>query len=87
MDKEKGDQAWVALPLAEQVAEYAAAQGKSPYDFGFVFGMTRLVLAHERIAPAFRALYKEVMFSPGHLSRREREMVAAVATTAQDCFY
>jgi len=27
------------------------------------------------------------MFEPGHLSRQEREMVAAVAAAAQDCQY
>ena len=49
--------------------------------------MTRLLLAHATIGPAFRALYAQVMFKPGSLSRSEREMVAAVAAAAQDCFY
>jgi AhpD family alkylhydroperoxidase len=28
-----------------------------------------------------------VMFAPGALARREREMIAAVAAAAQDCHY
>jgi alkylhydroperoxidase/carboxymuconolactone decarboxylase family protein YurZ len=57
------------------------------YDFGFVPAMGRLIMAHPQIAPAFGALFAQIMFAPGALERREREMVAAVATVAQDCFY
>jgi alkylhydroperoxidase family enzyme len=57
------------------------------YDFGFVPAMTRLVMAHPGIAPAFGALFVQIMFAPGALERPEREMVAAVAAAAQDCFY
>jgi alkylhydroperoxidase/carboxymuconolactone decarboxylase family protein YurZ len=49
--------------------------------------MMRLVAAHERIAPFFGALFQQIMFAPGHLDRREREMIAAVAAAAQDCHY
>jgi len=35
----------------------------------------------------FAALFGQIMFAPGRLDRREREMVAAVATAAQDCHY
>ena len=77
-------EAWVALPDAAQMQMPAG----HPYDFGFVAGMSRLLRAHERIGRAFSALYAEVMFSAeGVLSRREREMIAAVAAAAQDCSY
>ena len=36
---------------------------------------------------AFGALFGEIMFAPGDLSRAEKEMVAGVAAAAQDCFY
>ena len=49
--------------------------------------MTRLILAHPRIGRAFAALFAQIMFAPGHLERREREMIAAVAAAAQDCRY
>jgi alkylhydroperoxidase/carboxymuconolactone decarboxylase family protein YurZ len=58
-----------------------------PYDFGTVPGMSRLIMAHMRIAPFFGALFRQVMFEPGALTRQEREMVAAVAAAAQDCHY
>ncbi|MCB1683606.1 MAG: hypothetical protein R3E82_21980 [Pseudomonadales bacterium] len=78
-------QAWVEL-LDE--AEYrAAVPPGGPYDFGFLPAMGRLIAAHPRIGPAFSALFGQIMFAPGALSRSEREMVAAVAASTQDCFY
>lgn len=58
-----------------------------PYDFGFAPAMVRLVLAHDTIGLAFAQLFRQIMFMPGKLDRREREMVAAVAAAAQDCHY
>jgi len=49
--------------------------------------MSRLLTAHERLGQAMRGFFAEVMFAPGALSRDEREMVAAVASAAQDCEY
>jgi alkylhydroperoxidase/carboxymuconolactone decarboxylase family protein YurZ len=59
----------------------------SPYNFGYRSEMGMLLGAHPRIGPAFWALFSEIMFSPGVLTRAEREMVAAVAAAAQDCHY
>jgi alkylhydroperoxidase/carboxymuconolactone decarboxylase family protein YurZ len=59
----------------------------APYDFGFVTGMGRLLMAHPRIGGAFMNLFGAIMFAPGPLSRQEREMIAAVAASAQTCFY
>jgi hypothetical protein len=49
--------------------------------------MMRLVGAHPQIGAQFGGLFAQVMFGPGALSRADREMVAAVASAAQDCFY
>ena len=49
--------------------------------------MSKLLIAHDRIGPLFRATFREIMFGAGHLDRREREMVASVAAAAQDCHY
>ena len=65
----------------------AAGGQKSPYDFGFIFGMERLLSAHPRIGPAMQRAFAEIMFAPGALDRAEREMVAAVASAAQRCKY
>ncbi len=80
--------AWVQMPSEEQLRQFIPTDGKFPYDFGFLPAMTRLVMAHGRIGAAFGQLFAQIMFSPeGHLNRREREMVAAVAAAAQDCRY
>lgn len=79
--------AWVSVPSAAELeAAYLPGQ-RSGYNFGFVAGMGRLLRAHDRIGPAFSALFAQVMFAPGLLDRREREMIAAVAAAAQDCTY
>jgi len=61
--------------------------GSSLYNFGYRSEMGLLLSAHPRIGPAFGALFTEVMFAPGSLSRAEREMIAATAAAAQDCHY
>jgi alkylhydroperoxidase/carboxymuconolactone decarboxylase family protein YurZ len=78
--------AWVEMPSEESLRELFPP-GQTPYDFGFLPAMLRLVCAHPAIAPAFGLAFSTIMFGPGALSRREREMVAGVAAAAQDCFY
>jgi hypothetical protein len=80
--------AWVQLPSEEQMRALIPPNAKMPYDFGFLPAMMRLVMAHGRIGPAFGQLFAQIMFSPeGALTRREREMVAAVTAAGQDCHY
>ncbi len=78
--------AWIALPDPDRGAG-ARTPEEHPYNFGYVPAMGLLISAHPRIAPFFGALYAQVMFAPGVLSRAEREMIAAVAAAAQDCHY
>ena len=59
----------------------------TPYDFGFIGDMSRLLASHPRIGGAMQRAFAEVMFAPGALDRAEREMVAAVTSAAQDCEY
>lgn len=80
-------QPFIHLPTEEELRAQATPGARSPYDFGFIGGMSRLLAAHPRIGPAMRTFFAEVMFAPGVLSRAEREMVAAVASAAQDCEY
>jgi hypothetical protein len=79
--------AFIALADEAEVAKHMQAGAPNPYDFGFTPNMSRLLLAHDEIGPRFRALFAQVMFKPGALSRAERELVAGVAAAAQDCFY
>lgn len=85
---EQPPDAWVKLPSESEMRRLIPKDTKFPYDFGFLPAMMRLVMAHRRIGPIFGALFAQLMFSPaGVLSRREREMVAAVSAAAQDCRY
>lgn len=82
-------EAWVAIPSEEDVR---AAMGgeKHPYEIlmgGVIPRFFRLVLAHDVIGMPYASLIGTIMFSPGALTRAEREMVAAVATSALDCYY
>lgn len=77
--------AWVAMPSEEEIRAFM--RSGQVYDFGFLTGMQRLIMSHLGIAPFFGALFQAIMFAPGALARREREMVAAVAAAAQDCHY
>ncbi len=85
MDGTEIRDAWVAMPSEEEIRQRFPAG--HPYDFGFITGMQRLIMAHMGIAPFFGTLFRQIMFEPGVLTRREREMVAAVASAAQDCRY
>lgn len=85
MPADSDNPAWVKLPSEADYRARVPAGG--PYDFGFLPAMGRLIAAHARIGPAFSKLFGEIMFAPGALTRREREMVAATAAAAQDCFY
>jgi alkylhydroperoxidase/carboxymuconolactone decarboxylase family protein YurZ len=79
-------EAWISLVTQEEAEKRRPPD--HPYNFeGVVGGMTRLLMTHPSIGPAFFGVFEQVMFAPGHLDRGEREMVAAVTSAAQDCFY
>lgn len=78
---------YINLPTEEELRARAPEGPRSPYDFGFVGDMSRLLAAHPRIGPAMQRAFQEIMFAPGALDRAEREMVAAVASAAQVCEY
>jgi len=78
------ESAYIALPSPDAVGRPA----DHPYNFGGdPTGMSLLLAAHPRIGPKFQALFAEIMFAPGALDRQERELAAAVAASAQTCFY
>ncbi len=81
-------EAWVQLVDEEALRARAPQSGpRHPYDFGFLAPMSRLTQAHPEIGPKFSALFAQIMFAPGALTRQEREMIAGVAAAAQDCYY
>jgi len=88
VDQQTVPEAWVRLATEEQIrARIPPDAPRHPYDFGFLAPMSRLTQAHPDIGPKFSALFAQIMFAPGALTRQEREMVAGVAAAAQDCYY
>ncbi|HEX4962963.1 MAG TPA: carboxymuconolactone decarboxylase family protein [Thermoanaerobaculia bacterium] len=79
--------AFIRLPTPEELSARPGGAKPSSYNFGFPSGMGRLLATHERIGRAMQGAFYEIMFAPGALSRAEREMLAAVASAAQDCQY
>jgi len=67
-------------PLAE---EYAAAVGRA----GKVFNIVKAMCLNPLVLNRSMALYKAIMFGPSKLSRAERELLATVVSTANDCHY
>ena len=80
-------EACVTIPTEDERRAQMPPGPASGYDFGFLPAMGRLLAAHASIGPLFGALFRQLMFEPGHLDRQEREMLAAVAAAAQDCNY
>ena len=86
MSEAEAGEAWVKIPTPSERA--AVKEQGDPYNFGFIPAMGGLLAAHPEFGAQFFGLYRQVMFAPeGVLSRGERELTAAVAAAAQDCFY
>jgi len=88
MNQSSVPEAWILIPTEEERrSQLPTGAPVSAYGFEFIPAMARLMATHEKIGPALGALLRQIMFEPGYLGRQEREMVAAVASAAQDCYY
>jgi uncharacterized peroxidase-related enzyme len=67
-------------PLRE---EYDAALERA----GKVFNILKAMSLNPPVLRASMELYKAIMFGESGLSRRERELLATVTSSAQDCHY
>ena len=67
-------------PLKE---EYDAAVERA----GKVFNILKAMSLRPGVLRASIALYREIMFGESGLSRKERELLATVASAAQNCDY
>jgi alkylhydroperoxidase family enzyme len=63
--------------------EYAAAIARA----GKVFNIVKAMCLNPGVLERSMALYKAIMFGPSELSRVERELLAVVVSTANDCHY
>ena len=63
--------------------EYDAAVGRA----GKVFNIVKAMSLRPGVLRASMALYREIMFGESGLSRKERELLATVASAEQSCDY
>ncbi len=63
--------------------EYAAARARA----GKVFNIVKAMSLSPGTLHASMGLYRQIMFGPSELSRAERELVATVVSSANDCHY
>jgi uncharacterized peroxidase-related enzyme len=54
---------------------------------GKVFNILKAMSLRPAVLQASIALYREIMFGESGLSRKERELLATVTSSAQDCYY
>ena len=67
-------------PLAE---EYEAALERA----GKVWNIVRSMSLNPAVLNRSIELYKAIMFGPSQLSRQERELLATVVSSANECYY
>ena len=63
--------------------EYDAATERA----GKVFNIVKAMSLRPEVLKRSIELYREVMFGPSPLSRQERELLAVVVSSANDCHY
>ncbi len=63
--------------------EYDAALGRA----GKVFNIVKAMCLNPLVLNRSMELYKAIMFGTSELSRLERELLAVVVSTANDCHY
>lgn len=64
-------------------SEYDAAIGRA----GKIFNIVKAMSPRPETLQASMAMYKAIMFGPSGLSRAERELLATVTSSANDCHY
>ena len=64
-------------------SEYDAAIGRA----GKIFNIVKAMSLRPETLQASMELYKTIMFGPSSLSRAERELLATVTSSANDCHY
>ena len=64
-------------------AEYDAAIGRA----GKVFNIVKAMSLRPETLQASMEMYRTIMFGPSSLSRAERELLATVTSSANDCHY
>ena len=63
--------------------EYEAAVGRA----GKVFNIVRSMSLSPEALRASMGMYRAIMFAPSQLSRQDRELLATVVSSANECYY
>jgi alkylhydroperoxidase family enzyme len=71
------------VPYLRLIEEYDAALARA----GKVFNIVKAMSLRPAVLRASMQLYRELMFGESGLSRRERELLATVASAEQSCHY
>ena len=81
------------MPYIRLIEEHEA-EGQLREDYeaaveraGKVFSILKAMSLRPRVLRASMDLYREIMFGESGLSRRERELLATVASAEQSCHY
>ncbi len=64
-------------------SEYDSAIGRA----GKIFNIVKAMSLRPETLQASMEMYKTIMFGPSSLSRAERELLATVTSSANDCHY
>ena len=79
---------WIrTVSLEEAKGRLAKLYAEAVQRAGRVFGIVRVMSPNPRALEASMAFYRAIMFGPSPLSRRQREMLAVVTSSANECHY
>ena len=80
--------AWIrTIPPEEARGPLRASYGRATARAGKVFQIVRAMSLAPGVLDASIELYLKIMYGPSGVSRRQREMLAVVVSTANDCHY
>jgi alkylhydroperoxidase family enzyme len=80
--------AWIRLVSDEQATGRLAKTYRSAIErAGRVFGIVRAMSPAPAVLDASMQVYSRLMFAKQGLTRRQREMIAVVVSSANDCHY
>jgi hypothetical protein len=75
------------IEVGEATGRVAEEYGAAIERAGKVFNVVKSMSLSPGTLAASIGLYREIMFGESELSREERELLAVVVSTANDCFY
>ena len=79
---------WIrTIPISAATGRLKSAYDAAIARAGRVFGIVRAMSLAPATLDASMALYREIMFARGVLTRRQRELLAVVVSSTNSCHY